>query len=471
MFDYAHATAVAEDDSVPGGWDAGAPVVLDSPEDLAKFREISDAWARESAAALRKLAARPLAERTPGPELAVLAVEKLSDPKLAAPALLDCIEALDRSIAVLQGHKADAIGRFADVESRSTGTGMKDPMKSIKAQLEFLLKLGPTATETLVGRSIALQQLPKTLDALKAGEISESTAHGLADETALLEPDQKQAIEDKVVPDAATQTTAGAKRAAQKAMAELDPELLRERHAEERRRRSVSLRSGRFGMSTLSAYLSADVAAAIYGVIRAHAKTLPAIDPVLGDLDFDERKADALAELILNPADRPKPQVSVQLRVVVPVGSLLGLGDDAGFLAGYGPIPPDLARHVAANATWRRLLTDPADGTVLDYGTTRYRPTTALFERVRSRQTECDAPECMVPSQDCDLDHEVPFRADGTGGSTSEDNLRPRCQHHHDVKGLPGWQVHRNRDGSSTWTTPHGKTYVSRPSSTFPKRR
>ena len=249
-------------------------------------------------------------------------------------------------------------------------------------------------------------------------------------------------------------------------MAEIDPAMLKRRHAAERGRRDVHLSPGKFGMARLTAYLTADTATAIYAVIRGHAKTLRA-----EGRSFDERKADALAELILNPKKRPKPRVSTQIRVVVPAGTALGLTDDAGHLAGYGPIPADMARDLAANGTWRRLLTDPVSGEPLDYGTTRYRPTAPLTERVVARAGDCDAPGCVMPAHDCDLDHVQPYRPDGTGGPTSEHNLRPRCQHHHDVKGLPGWTVTNNPDGTSTWRTPHGKTYISRPDGFIPKRR
>lgn len=402
----------------------------------------------------------------PGPELAAAALRRLAAPTVDPAELLDCIDALERSASALQGEKAAAVARFVDLESRSHPSGVPDGLKSAEAELEMLLKLSPTATTNLVGRSLQLQQLPQTLAALRAGEISEAAAHAIADETAHLEGEHKRAVEDRLFPDAGTQTAPTLRREARRAMAEIDPDLLKQRHAAERGRRDVHLSPGKFGMARISAYLTADAATAIYGVIRGHAKTLRA-----DGRSFEERKADALAELILNPKRRPKPRISTQVRVVVPVGTALGLTDEAGHLAGYGPIPADMARDLAANGTWRRLLTDPVSGEPLDYGSTRYRPTAPLTERVVARAGDCDAPGCVMPAHHCDLDHVVPHRADGSGGATSEENLRPRCQHHHDVKGLPGWTVANNPDGTSTWRTPHGKTYISRPGGFIPRRR
>jgi hypothetical protein len=412
----------------------------------------------------------PWAGQVPGPELAALAAERLADPDLTQAQRLDCIDALDRSVNAIQGIKTAAIASFADRESRGYPGGVATGLKSAQAELEFLLKLSPTRSRNLVGRAMQLQSLPTTMAALKAGAVSLECAHAVADETALLEPEHKRAVEERIFPAATGHTEPRIKRAVRTAILEIDPELVRQRHEAEKRRRDVRLSTCPFGMSRLTAYLSAAEAQAIAGIVTAQAKTLK------GDgRNWGERKADAFKEFFLGSKtgakNGPRPRVSTQIRVVIPAGTALGLTDEPGFLAGYGPIPADLARDLAQDGTWRRLLTDPVSGEVLDYGTTRYRPGGALVERVRARDLECDAPECVIAAQDCDLDHETPYRADGTGGATSEHNLDLRCQHHHDVKHLPGWKARRNRDGTTLWTTPNGKTYLSRPPRFTPKRR
>src|SRR5699024_7375422 len=60
--------------------------------------------------------------------------------------------------------------------------------------------------------------------------------------------------------------------------------------------------------------------------------------------------------------------------VTVPYTSLIGADDAPGELAGHGPISADVARRIAAHGTWRRVLTDPASGRVLEVSRTRYRP-------------------------------------------------------------------------------------------------
>ena len=74
----------------------------------------------------------------------------------------------------------------------------------------------------------------------------------------------------------------------------------------------------------------------------------------------------------------------VRVDVTVSLATLLGVDQAPGELAGYGPITAQTARRLAATGTWRRLITDPATdpatGTSLDVGKTRYRPPVDLAE-------------------------------------------------------------------------------------------
>src|SRR5699024_4607869 len=73
-------------------------------------------------------------------------------------------------------------------------------------------------------------------------------------------------------------------------------------------------------------------------------------------------------------------------------------------LAGYGPISPAVARALAAGGDWRRIVTDPLTGAVLDVGHTRYRPTQAIADHVRARDRMCVRPGCGHRAHDCELD-------------------------------------------------------------------
>jgi hypothetical protein len=121
-----------------------------------------------------------------------------------------------------------------------------------------------------------------------------------------------------------------------------------------------------------------------------------------------------------------------------------------------------VARRLAADesGTWRRLVTDPLTGALLDYGRTTYRPPKDLAEFVIARDQTCTFPGCARRAHRCELDHRISFQS---GGSTSPENLGAVCKRHHTAKHQADWTSHREPDGSHTWTSPTGHHYRSRP--------
>lgn len=150
---------------------------------------------------------------------------------------------------------------------------------------------------------------------------------------------------------------------------------------------------------------------------------------------------------------RPRPAVAV----TVDLPTLAGWPENPGELAGYGPIPASLARALAADGAWRRLVTDPLSGALLDHGRTTYAPPAALADFVRARDRSCRFPGCRAPAARCDLDHVRPFDADGT---TCAANLVALCRRHHRLKTFAGWTPAPAADASVSWTSPAGRTYL-----------
>ena len=128
-------------------------------------------------------------------------------------------------------------------------------------------------------------------------------------------------------------------------------------------------------------------------------------------------------------------------------------------------VPAMTAWALAVGGTWRRLVTDPASGTVLDVGRTRYRPPVGLADLVRARDKTCVFPTCQTPASHCDIDH---LTAWSQGGTTSLDNLVALCQAHHRLKHTPGWALTRDRDsGVLSWHTPDKTVYRRHPDGTI----
>ena len=111
-------------------------------------------------------------------------------------------------------------------------------------------------------------------------------------------------------------------------------------------------------------------------------------------------------------------------------------------------VPAMTAWALAAGGTWKRLITDPASGVVIDVGRTRYRPPVGLADLVRARDRVCVFPTCQTPAERCDIDH---LTAWSQGGTTSLDNLVVLCEAHHRLKHTPDKTVYqRHPDGTIT---------------------
>jgi hypothetical protein len=150
------------------------------------------------------------------------------------------------------------------------------------------------------------------------------------------------------------------------------------------------------------------------------------------------------------------------IQVTVAASTLLGCDEQPAELDGYGPITAQTARRIAADrsGTWRRILTDPASGQVLDYGRKTYRPPANLADHVIARDRTCVFPHCRRPARHCEIDHGDPWC---TGGHTNADALHPLCTRHHHARHNAGWTVQRTDDGSYLWTDPTGHTYPVHP--------
>jgi hypothetical protein len=260
--------------------------------------------------------------------------------------------------------------------------------------------------------------------------ISLAKARVVVEATDALDPATAAAVEERVLADAEGRTVGQLRAALAKAVLAEDPGGAEIRHERARQDRRVTLNPQPDGMAGLWALLPAHDAAAVYGAIDAHARQQPA-----DERSMDARRADALVALVTG-ADTAPMQPLVQ--ITVPAATLLGLDDAPGELAGHGPIPAGMARRIAddPSGTWRRILTDPPTGAVLDVGHTTYRPPVGLARHVIARDGTCRFPGCRQPARRCDLDHIQPWPT----GPTAASNLIALCRHHHRLKHSGRWQ-------------------------------
>src|SRR3954449_9434461 len=296
--------------------------------------------------------------------------------------------------------------------------------------------------EGVVGR------LPGSLAALERGEIDLYKVCTVHELTMNLAPEVAREVEERVVEKAAGQTGAQMRQRARRIVLRVDPAGARDRAAGAKAARCAGLQSEEDGMAKVYAVVPAEKAVAIaLRVDKIARQTKTPDDP----RTMDQRRADVVCDLLLG-----KPSnVQVQLQVTVPVSTVMGVDDQPGELAGYGPIDATTARVLAGDATWRRLLTDER-GTLVEVGRRTYRPPAALRDFVQARDKTCVFPGCAVPAHRADLDHTTAFPA----GPTEAANLGVMCRAHHRLKQDPRWTVTQPTPGTFVWTSPSTRTYT-----------
>jgi len=164
---------------------------------------------------------------------------------------------------------------------------------------------------------------------------------------------------------------------------------------------------------------------------------------------------------------RLPPPGTVTVNLTISAESLLGLNDEPAHIPGGGTIDAVTARALAHDGIWRRIVTDPLTGTVLDVGRTRYRPPAALAAHVNTQNPHCICAACTQPATRCDLDHVTEWHDAGT---TSANNLAPLCRASHTLKSDGHMNLTITAPGRYQWTTPLGKTYTVDTTTGTPRR-
>jgi hypothetical protein len=409
---------------------------------------------------------------TPGPELASL-LDGAQVSALGAYEVVETVAGWQRLASWAAAKQADAImelSRRAEMQPTQNGGRRIESMSSLRVaatEVAARLALTPSQGEALAARALVwCQDLPATRAALEAGRIDVRRAEVIADTLRGHTLSLARAVEVEVLPAAETMTAPRLRLAIIAVLHRLDPTTMADRAAKATDNRFVRVIPAKDGMAWLEAYLPAEDATAIQSAVQAAAEAMKRSDPDDGR-SMDQRRADALAQLgwlalatgrlggcpcgqRLDATHR-RP---VTVQVTVPIGVLLGLDDSTpAELAGHGPIPAEVARRLAAHGIWRRLLTDPASGTLLDYGRTRYAPPPDLVEHVHARDQRCRFPGCERPAPACDTDHTVPYPA----GPTAAGNLGPLCGSHHIGKHHTRWKVRQPAPGRFEWVSPTGQ--------------
>ena len=362
--------------------------------------------------------------------------------------------------------------------------------------------------------------LPETCSALAQGDISAAHATLIARESAEaikrgIEPEALREIEAKAVAFSEFHTPAQVGRKLRSLIAQHTPEEFEIAREIAYDSRSVSLHHEGDGMSTVIALLPAEDAQTLFLAINSWIEYEDSKNPinVIDDFKYDAlngsveakaynsqadslkdeskdakfgessvnrssssrervtnssgnrtmnmKRADALAAIAADflgriSADYTPHRRPVTLNVTIDLPTLLGLKENPANLAGYGPIPASIARELASDGRWRKFITDPSTGALLDVGRDMYIPPQYLVDFLSARDRTCRFPGCSQPARVCDIDHAISWEE---GGETNPSNLGLLCRRHHRMKTHGGWKLESNPDGSCIWKSPDGKEF------------
>lgn len=368
-----------------------------------------------------------------------------------------------------------------------------------EVRVEHEVALARRTSRYSAGRSIenarALATVfPGFAAALRAGEVTEAHVSVLVERSRVVsDPEVLVEIGRRALPKARRMTPGELGKELVAIIADVDPDAAaRTRRARESRR--VWTRPLDDGLSFLGLVhdtatidaIKAAVTADAYGVRqkkREAARTASTdeleVDHDWDDASLDALRADAMSARLLGTVaddgsvvwDRSEAQVVVEvvmtLDQVEAATEQLEQEPSVALLAG-APVPAAIAREVAESATWwRRLVTDPVDDHLLDYGRATYLPP-RLRRFVFKRDGGCRVPGCTDHAASrLQLDHGRRFPE----GASSAQNCGALSIPCHQLKTAGHADLVDSRaDGSATWVTAWGQRIAIPPRPVLPGR-
>ena len=431
------------------------------------------------------------------PSLEILCELKLiSQSTLSAKGRVTYLKVLERQISFINAWYQEAIVQVAGVEPSEAEGIFEGFDEREREEISTALRIAPITAQNKIDVARALSvHLPVSCAALANGEITSSQASAIAKEMAPLikagaHPDIINRVENIAVGHSEMHTPAQVRNRIRKEIATIDPQEFESRVADATEHRTVEFREERDGMATIFALLpAADAQTVMVAVdklarvrleeertelnrLRLQYQADPSMARLLQDPKsdlskslsisshrIDQLRADALTALAANYLQDSKDMAlshrrPVTINLTIDLPTLLGLQENPALLQGYGPIPASVARELVEDSKWKRFITDPITGNLLDYGRQTYTPPQQLVDFIVARDQVCRFPGCRQPSRVCDIDHAIPW---DEGGTTTPGNLGLLCRRHHRLKTHGGWKLESFPDGSCIWSTPTGE--------------
>ena len=385
--------------------------------------------------------------------------------------LINQISALETLKSAAAAAQARATVRFAAAQraaQREEGVPKAALGRGVAAQVALARRDSPVKGSRHLGLAEALvHELPNTMAALQAGEVSEWRATLIVRETACLTRDQRIQVDAELGSRRGGLGALGDRATAMEARRisyRLDPHVVTRRAAKAESERRVSLRPAPDTMSLLTGLLPAKQGIAAYKALCEQADSLKAKgDP----RSRGQIMSDTLVERITGQAKAD--QVPVDIHLVMTETSLLGDDHEPADLNGYGPLPAPLIRRwlrggespgseLKAAQMWvRRLFQHPDTKDLVAMDSARRCFSGQLRRFLIIRDRTCRTPWCDAPIRH--VDHSM-RHADG--GETSASQGQGLCEACNYAKEALGWASRAHPDGTVETTTPTGHRYLSR---------
>lgn len=414
----------------------------------------------------------------------LLELEEINPLHLTPSAQVDYLAALQKMQSYIQylvDNATLAISGTEEKIAQSLWDGADDPARE-EVAAALRMSVGNAQVRIDVARTLA-NSLPHTCEALKYGEISPDHARFIAQDldSAIRAGFSKEAIEDielAVISFAESHTPRQVSNRVRYLIAQHDPEVFAEKVSEELNHRRVEFFEAQNGMMEIHIFVNSlegqafklAVEAAVRRGRSRHSKPSEVL-PVEGaspldiERSIDQRRADAVVEMATHflaslDGDYEPQGIKTSVNVTIDLDSLLGLKNNPAKLDDGSVIPPFLVREMSNDSQWRRFVTEPLTGELLDLGRETYIPNQALRNYIIARDTVCRFPGCRQPARIGDIDH---VKSWDTGGETKPSNLVTLCRRHHVLKTHNDWKLAVESDGTCRWTSPTGKIYRVKP--------
>ncbi len=423
---------------------------------------------------MRKPLAEPASLRDPAPAEAVRALtEHLLEASVAVDPKecidqLDALERLKSAISAKQARVTRELDQHRQAQAQARR--LLEPKQrwphadaGVGKEIGLARRESPNVGRRKLNLARALLgDLPETLAALERGDLNERRAEIIASETADLGPLIRRAVDASICDRLVGLGDADLRDVVRREVLRRDEEGWLARHRRAHSKRRVTSRILGDGMGVLSAVLSAADLSVIMTSLSDAAESARA--------QGDERsRGQLVADTLvgrLGGLSRSAP-LPTAVKLIVSAETLLGDGNEPGYLLGAGYVPASVARKLAAagarntNSTIQRLFAMPKTGTLIATESASSFFRSALAGLIDLRDRRCRSPYCNAPIRH--RDH-VRFRA--RGGATSLDNAQGLCEACNYAKESPGWHHEPVADPLAVTeilvTTPTGHLHHSR---------